>query len=315
MTAIGILILVEKGYLKLDQPAFEILFNAGIIDPKTVRDQRLFNITIRHLLRHEGGWDTSVGINGQPSDPQYDSIRRAYTGKDPCGLASRVDLIRYMIQQNLNFAPGTKHAYSNFGYNVLGRIIEAVSGMAYDQFMIKNVFSKAGLNQVYIGSEKVRGPNEGVYCDGDSNEAEERYSGDCRLLDKVKPSYGSFIMSLMDSHGGWVMNATDLAKFGQGVLNNAYIQPSLFDEMYRKPPYVAPCDQKFYSLGFNVGRMNQMTLIQHEGALTYGTHSLLLIVPEKNLSIGVIFNHLDWKNLAELGNELRKMIFVDKYAS
>ena len=53
-----------------------------------------------------------------------------------------------MLGQPLDFAPGTKYAYSNFGYNVLGRIIERRSGMSYGEYVKQEVLAPAGITDM-----------------------------------------------------------------------------------------------------------------------------------------------------------------------
>jgi N-acyl-D-amino-acid deacylase len=303
ITAIAILMLIEQNKLSLDDSAFNLLIQSGLINPKSIVDLRLHEITIRQLLRHEGGWDSNHLINGQSFDPQYDALRIAST--KPCRLATAVEIIRYMATKKLDFNPGTKSVYSNFGYNVLGRIIEVITGQKYANYIIDHVFSKVGITNVYIGNEKISGPNEIIYCDGN---VEFNYAPDCEILEKIPPSYGSFDLSVMDSHGGWVMSATDLAKFANGILQNKYLRSSTFNQIYQRPDYVQSTTNKFYSLGFNVEKQNQLTIISHQGALTFGTFSSVGILPDKNLAFAAIFNHLEFDQIPNMSNDLSQIL-------
>ena len=60
------------------------------------------------------------------------------------GMLTQYDLIRFVITTPLEFTPGTRSAYSNFGYCVLGRVIEEVTGMPYENFVKKNILIPAG---------------------------------------------------------------------------------------------------------------------------------------------------------------------------
>src|SRR5262249_30274495 len=128
ITATAVLTLVEQGKLDLDARAFALIPQLTPL-PGAVMDPRLPTITVRQLLQHTGGWDSSLS-----GDPMFNSTAIALAaGTAPPASAETV--VRYMLGRPLDFAPGTRYAYSNFGYNVLGRIIERVSGQSYAAFV------------------------------------------------------------------------------------------------------------------------------------------------------------------------------------
>lgn len=143
--------LAADGFLGLDDFVFEMprrvagrsLLPAANYYPYTGRfgDSRLADITVRHLLLHQGGWDIWLldeqnDITGDPDffDPQMECIRIA-DKMDIDSPPGRVNTVRYMLSQPLQFAPGTPAnmyagtQYSNFGYMLLGLIIEELTGM------------------------------------------------------------------------------------------------------------------------------------------------------------------------------------------
>ncbi|MBK5290836.1 MAG: beta-lactamase family protein [Acidobacteriia bacterium] len=159
ITALATYKLVEQGKLRLDAKAFQILSR---LKPPTgqTQDPRLQLITIQHLLDHEGGWD----INALGFDPVGQSTRAAQVvGVTPPASAEVV--IRYMLGIPLNFDPGRKSVYSNFGYSVLGRVIEEVSGMSYETFVKTNVFGPLGITRTAVGHtlQADRFPGEVTY--------------------------------------------------------------------------------------------------------------------------------------------------------
>ena len=77
------------------------------------------------LLQHLGGWDRDVS-----GDPLAKDAVISRTLGVPMEL-QHADVIKYMAGQKLDFTPGTKVAYSNFGYLLAGRVIEKVSGLSY----------------------------------------------------------------------------------------------------------------------------------------------------------------------------------------
>ncbi|HXO20807.1 MAG TPA: serine hydrolase domain-containing protein [Thermoanaerobaculia bacterium] len=121
LTSAAILQLVEEGKLRLDDKAFDLLKDLRPRAGARVNPQ-LRQITLRNLLQHSGGWDS-----GKSFDPMFRSreIAGAMGVPTPAGPEA---IVRYMLDQPLQFTPGTAYAYSNFGYCVLGRVIEKVTG-------------------------------------------------------------------------------------------------------------------------------------------------------------------------------------------
>src|SRR5262249_4889644 len=107
ITAAAIHKLAADGKVVLDAPVLTLL---KIEPPAGVAlDPRWRRITVKHLLEHQGGWD-----RGQQPDPMFRSREIAESlGKPP--PASADDVVRYMLGQPLQFDPGTKTVYSNFG--------------------------------------------------------------------------------------------------------------------------------------------------------------------------------------------------------
>ncbi len=74
-------------------------------------------------------------------------------GKQP--PASTDDIIRNMLGRPLDFDPGKRHAYSNYGYCLLGRVIETVSGETYEQYVREHVLAPLGIRTMRIGHTKL----------------------------------------------------------------------------------------------------------------------------------------------------------------
>jgi len=312
ITAIAILHLVDKGMLHLDDKMTNILVKGNIINANIIYDQKMHDITVRDLLRHSGGWDTSIGldlsvpfaktlfpaiINDRflaPFDPQYDALKLA--SPDKINTANAIDLIKFMMRFPLNFVPGTRGKYSNLGYNILGRIIEVISGVPYYIFVQNNIFAPANFEYpAFIGDEQIGNKNIGetFYFDGPNDNIE--YSVVSGVSYKTPSSYGSYILNVMDAHGGWVMTATDLSKVGNRMLNFGYFSQAIFDEILKRPSYVDPTATTFYSLGVSVTNIaDGDIMLSHNGALTFGTFAFLGMMINKKLVLATLANHLDY---------------------
>lgn len=122
LTGAAIKRLIAQGQLSANTKIFAFL---NIQPPlgKTP-DARLKDITIQHLLDHQGGWDPA-----QSFDPMFDVVRIA----NELGISSPAgipDVARYMAGQPLQYTPGTHSAYSNFGYALLRWTITKVTGQS-----------------------------------------------------------------------------------------------------------------------------------------------------------------------------------------
>lgn len=160
VTAAAVLKLVEEGRLGLEDKAFAILSDLQPPAGATV-DPRLADITVRDLLQHSGGWDRDASF-----DPMFRSreIAAAMGVPTPPDAAT---IIRYMRGQPLDFTPGTKYVYSNFGYAVLGRIIERTTGKSYGSVLTDDVLAAMGITRMRLGRslKEDQAPGEAVYYD------------------------------------------------------------------------------------------------------------------------------------------------------
>ena len=203
-TAAAIHTLVREGKLSLDAKAFPLL---GLRPPRGQQpDARLNDITIRHLLEHKGGWDRAKAF-----DPMFRPLEIAAALKGT-GPAGPTDIIRYMMGQPLQFDPGSKEgAYSNFGYCVLGRVIEKVSGQTYVAYIQKTICAPLGAKSVELGRSlpKYRNPREPVY----RHPGKGRNVLDPQSKDEVPSPDGTFYLEAMDAHGGLIASSRDVVRF------------------------------------------------------------------------------------------------------
>jgi N-acyl-D-amino-acid deacylase len=263
ITAVAVLRLVQDGKLDLDAKAFELL---GVTPEKA--DARLKDITIRQLLQHTGGWDRDK--SGDPMFRPFDIAAEAGVASPP-GPAS---IIRFVASRPLDFDPGARSAYSNFGYCVLGRVIEKVGGEPYEDFVKKTVLAPMGITRMKLGKSLLKDRAEGEvrYYPVDGKQARPVFES---VKDKEVPwPYGGFYLEAMDAHGGWLASAVDLVRFASHI-------EKVLDEktralMVARPPGL-PEAPAYYACGWMVrpvgkdGKMNTW----HAGSLP-GTATLLV---------------------------------------
>jgi CubicO group peptidase (beta-lactamase class C family) len=180
ITATAVFLLVAQNQLSLDDLVFGP--NGRLKAFGQPVDQRVTQITVHQLLQHGGG-----GWANGANDPMFTHPE-----------LSAQDLIKQVITTRpLDNAPGTAYAYSNFGYCVLGRVIEEATGQTYESWVRENIMVPCGASSMAIAGNTLaeRQPGEVVYygtTDGDPY---------------------AILVSRMDSHGGWLCTATDYLRF------------------------------------------------------------------------------------------------------
>jgi CubicO group peptidase (beta-lactamase class C family) len=222
ITAVAIFVLVEKGALNLSQKVFGAgnLFGDKYGGPPY--PQYVTDVTVDNLLTNtSGGW-----ANGptDASNPMYQ-----HNGWDQTKLIAET-----LKNSPLMSPPGQTWAYSDFGYCVLGRVIEQVSGQPYADFVQANVLAPCGITGMYIGgnSEHQRGPNEAIYI---GQYSEKPYS---------------LNVTRLDSTCGWVASPSQLVQFLNHIGGNGEIPSILKPETIRAmttptPAYTADTPGKW----------------------------------------------------------------------
>jgi D-alanyl-D-alanine carboxypeptidase len=135
-TAIAILQLAEAGKLSLSDPLVKFL-------PDYPNKEMAGKVTIRHLLSHTGGTGDIFG-------PGYDSYRLALRNHD--------DYIKQFGARPLLKEPGAAFQYSNYGFVLLGAVIERASGMSYYDYVDMNICRPAGMTSTGSLPEDVAVP-------------------------------------------------------------------------------------------------------------------------------------------------------------
>ncbi|MFF5210936.1 serine hydrolase domain-containing protein [Streptosporangium sp. NPDC000396] len=274
ITATAIMRLVQDGKLSLTAPVTTLLGLSAEADP------RLAQVTVLRLMQHLGGWDRGVSKDQLWLDH---TISAALDTPLPIGHA---DIIRYATGRPLDFDPGTKMAYSNYGYMLLGRIIEKVSGMTYESYVKQRLLAPVGVTRMRLGrslrSESSTG--EVNYTSKYTNKTVLDGSGTV-----VPYPYGGFNMPNQDANGGWLASAVDLVKFAMvfdaagPVLNSTSIA-----KMFAKPEIGVNENGSWYGGGWWVRTAGSGINTWHNGSMP-GTFSFLARL-SNGVSYCAVFN-------------------------
>jgi D-alanyl-D-alanine carboxypeptidase len=204
-TSAAIFRLVESGKLRTDDRVFG---SGGILKSFALHERAdwLQAITVRDLLTH-----TSGGWSNKEHDPMFHDRER-----------SPADFLQHTLDADpLEYAPGTHYAYSNFGYFVLGRVIEHVSGMPYGDCVQQQVLAPLGITDMRLAQKKAAANEVHYYGQGH----DDPYS---------------LPIELHDANGGWIATPSDLVHFALGVFSAednagapALLKPEILQQMTR----------------------------------------------------------------------------------
>ncbi|SMB93862.1 beta-lactamase [Hymenobacter roseosalivarius DSM 11622] len=257
ITAMAIMKLVEEGRLELAHKAFGPEgYLSDAYYTEVIDDRRVYDITVQQLLEHSAGWDREKSCDGFASCDPIDfpeHVAQAMNVPNPVGDST---LVRFMLSKGLNFRPGARYAYSNIGYLVLGKIIEAVTLQPYEVWVRDHLLRPSGVREAHLGRNLLV----------DKQEREAEYDShfqqsSCYGTGEVVPAaYGGCNVEAMSAHGGWIFTARDLTRLlmavdgsseKPGLLSAATIatmvEPSAVNARYAKGWQVNPAGNRWHS--------------------------------------------------------------------
>jgi N-acyl-D-amino-acid deacylase len=296
ITAVAIMKLLQEEKLRLEDKVLDFVPNEPHFEEGGKFDERWRQITLTLCLSHTGGWDRGVSY-----DPMFQAVRMSKSlGIDLPILPEHI--IRYQLGQPLDFDPVSRYAYSNFGYSLLGRVIEKVTGQPYEKYVQDAIFAPLGITRARIGgsleSERVDG--EVKYYDVNSGRG-LAITGPGAGKDQVPISYGVWRQETLDSHGGWIASTTDLVKFGaaldlveggrksrSGLLNAANIRLMFSPQATITKPGDDGSPGVYYGFGWTLKKESDELVARHGGALAC-TAAALMHFPE-GINVAVLTN-------------------------
>lgn len=205
ITATAIMKLVEEGKLSLDDHVFGENGILNMAPYNNYRDNKVETITVRHLLEHSGGWTTRYG------DPLFEQhhLARRHGYEEPL---SSEDIIAIMLTKRLHFRPGEASYYSNLGFVILGKVIEAVSGVDYELFVKAKLLYPIGVYDMKLAENYRDNKDELEVNYYEQPDAIKIYdsNGSGKLVSKCN---GGNNLKALEAAGGWIGSSTDILKF------------------------------------------------------------------------------------------------------
>lgn len=255
MTAHAIMMLYEAGQLDYDDPITRYVPElAGPGDA----------VTIRHLLQH---------TSGIPDDE--DELLAAF----PDGMPTNADALALLaVDLELLFAPGDQFAYSNTGYELLGTVIERVSGQAFPDFMDKHLFTPLGMTSSFSlpNAERLGDPLR------------------ARGYEVEGPAFALYDTDPLDhlvGSGSIYSTVEDLARFDQALDAHTLLAPATLAEAFT-PVQLNDGSRAPYGFGWEIDTDEGIASTGHSGSWQ-GFQSAYRRFPHEKRTIIILTNRTD----------------------
>lgn len=249
-TATAIMLLVQDGKLKLDDPISRHYAKAPPV---------WSNVTVRHLLTH------TSGIKGYTELANFfGTLRKDYEPNEIIGLVT---------SHPLDFAPGEKWAYSNTGYYLLGLVIEKASGQSYAEFLAARIFRPLGMDTARVNHQFEIIPNRATGYD---------FRNDRLWRSEFVSPTQPF------SAGALVGTALDLAKWDAALYTDKILPTPVLEEMWT-PVKLNNGKTAPYGYGWQTGELRGHPFVGHGGGI-HGFSSFILRLVQDKLTVIVLVN-------------------------
>ncbi|MEN8223466.1 MAG: serine hydrolase domain-containing protein, partial [Acidobacteriota bacterium] len=259
-TALGVLNGVSQGLLDLDKPVTEYLPDFRVNSYFEKNPESI--ITLRILLSHRSGLphEAPVGNNYKVKNHSFK------------------DHIQSISLTWLRFKVNERYSYSNLGIDLAGYILGKVSGLGFEEYMEKNIFTPAGMNSSTFNLEKIKKSSNRAF-------GTDRYIKETPVNTTMIPS------------GGLYTNILDLALFMGYAFDpdkeeySSLPGSELLEEMYRIPLMMWD-NNSGYGLGIVKEFRNGTYLFTHSGG-GFGFNSDMRWYPESGFGVAVLTNTAD----------------------
>ncbi|MGL5276663.1 serine hydrolase domain-containing protein [Myroides sp.] len=213
------------------------------------------NLTIHQLLTHTSGL------------PDYEVEMPASNDVDTAII------LQWLERENrLNFTPGSQHKYCNTGYILLAKIIERISGVSYEQYLTQHIFSKSGMQNTKLSTDKhQKGKEVAVGYDKSGN-----------VDDFTLISYGDT---------GLLMTASDLYRYAKSLSKEEVLPYNQRELMYTSVKLTSGKEAN-YGYGWRVVTKHNHKTVYHKGGLN-GFKSILWRDLEDGTIIVILTNYGD----------------------
>ncbi len=272
VTAPIVLRLVEQGVLDLDTDVNTYLKSWQIPDNECTRSHK---VTLRGLLTHQSGINRPDG-GFEWEDGSTPTLLQILKGEAPALVQAA----------HVEFIPGSKWQYANFGYAIIQLILEDVLRKPFTEIVEDVIFTPLGMKD-----STFRYPLQAEWA-----------RREITLHDrKGQPTHPGLIPSAV-AHGGLLTTPSDLARFGLELIqayqgwSNTLLSSGMVKQMFHQETWVEDLDVFGFPFGQGLGAFitqeSGKRLIFHPGGNDPGASCLLVIVPETGQGAAIMTNGL-----------------------
>ena len=255
LTSLAVMQLVEAGEVELDAPVQRYVPEFRMADAAASQQ-----ITVRHLLQHTSGMpvtacDTRIGAET---------------------LAAYVAELERVA---LSAPVGTRHNYCSGNYNVLGRVIEQVSGQSFGAYMQEHVFAPLEMRQSFSSEEAAL---QAGMAQGFQWLFGVRVSTHHRYNPSQLPS--GYLISSAEDMSHFLIAQLNGGQFG----DSSVLSPAGIAAMQSEGVEIGP-GRGEYALGWRIGEVGGVPAIFHYGD-NFNYHTLILMLPESGRGVVMLMN-------------------------
>jgi CubicO group peptidase (beta-lactamase class C family) len=269
LTATAAGLLWERGRLDFDVPIQTYL--PGF-------PEKQWPISTGQLMGHIAGVVRSAGMAETLRQPHCDDARAA---------------IQAVTEDTLIFEPGTRWSYSNFGWRLVGAVVESAAGEPYLEFMDREVFTPAGMEQTVPDL---------------ADEAGEAVKYDRAAFGTLRRGQ-DIDMSCSMAPGGFLSTPTELVRFGYAMLNGELLDSATV-EMFWTPQRLKSGAPTTYGYGWGTQNVRlsadegaNTRMISHGGSVL-GGRATLMIFPDEDMVVAVMTNA--GGDVSDLGRDIAR---------
>jgi CubicO group peptidase (beta-lactamase class C family) len=273
-TATAVMQLMEAGLLELDAPVRRYVPWFRVAD-----EGASARITISELLHHTSGLPSVPVVN---DDQDGGALERG---------------VRALASAQLLFEPGTGYHYTNAEYDVLGFVVQTVSGTAFDRYVDEHIFQPLGMTHSHVlpAEAAADGASDGFYrwfgvLTIPTHTPQPRAEGPAAMIYSSANDMGRWIIANLN--GGLTSGARIISAAGMDALHAPVVQSSDEFHAYAMGWDVRPYWEALVVPGGSPADYPIPALVEHGGAAPAG-HTYVGLVPERGLGFAVLMNIFD----------------------